>query len=186
MKDVKNRHSYGPARMGRFELSENSRRGGAFTLIEMMLVLVILSIAAMMAIPFAVSGTSTQLKSAANVIAADLEYAKSMAISRGQVYSVVFTTGTESYQIEDSGGVIDHPVRKGSTYVINFANDSRLSRVDITSAAFDATSTVQFDYLGSPFDGTGGALNSGVITLTAGGSTMTINVEPVTGYITIN
>ncbi len=158
-----------------------------FTLAEILLIVVILAIAAMMAIPFASSGTSTQLKSAATIISSDLEYAKSMAISRGKQYSVVFNIGAESYQIEDVNGVvIDHPVRKGSTYTVNFAADSRLSRVDISSVDFDTTPTVSFDYLGSPWNGSSNPLNSGVITLNAGGSTMTVNVEPVTGYITIS
>ena len=157
-----------------------------FTLAEILLIVVILAIAAMIAVPFASSGTSTQLKSAATIISSDLEYAKSMAISRGKQYSVVFNTGAESYQIEDANGVISHPVRKGSTYTVNFAADSRLSRVDISSVDFDTTPTVSFDYLGSPFNGSSNPLNSGVITLNAGGSTMTVNVEPVTGYITIS
>jgi prepilin-type N-terminal cleavage/methylation domain-containing protein len=157
-----------------------------FTLIEVMLVVVILAIAAMMAIPFAVSGASTQLKSAATIIASDLEYAKSMAISRGQNYSVVFNIGAESYQIEDVNGVIEHPVKKGFPYTVSFAADSRFDRVDISSAVFDAQSTVSFDYLGSPYNDGGSPLNSGVITLSAAGATMTVNVEPVTGYITIS
>lgn len=162
---------------------------GGFTLVEVILVVVILAIAAMMAIPFATSGTATQLKGAATIIATDLEYAKSMAISRGMLYSVVFNTGTESYSIQDVNGVtIDHPIKKSFPYTINFASDSRFSRVDISSANFDAASTVSFDYLGSPYSGSGAGspLNSGIITLSAGGAMMTVNVEPVTGYITIS
>ena len=159
-----------------------------FTLIEMILVVVILAIAAMVAVPFATSGATMQLKSAANIIASDLEFAKSMAISRGRIYSVVFNDAGESYQIEDVNGVIMHPVNVGSTYVVNFANDSRLDQVDITSANFDATPTVMFDYLGSPYNagGLGSPLNSGVVSLSAGGSTLNVNVEPVTGYISIS
>jgi prepilin-type N-terminal cleavage/methylation domain-containing protein len=169
-------------------LISRRRAFGGFTLAEVILVIVILAIAAMMAIPFAVSGAGTQLKSAAIIIASDLEYAKSMAISRGRNYSVVFNDGAERYQIEDANGaVISHPVKKGFAYVVDFTADSRLDRVEIVSANFgDTTSTVSFDYLGSPYNGSGDPLNSGVITLSAGGATMTVNVEPVTGYITIS
>lgn len=159
-------------------------RGGGFTLAEIMLVVVILGIAALMAIPFAVSGSSMQLRSAANVIAADLEYAKSMAISRGTRYSAVFDPTNESYQIEDTNGVINHPL-KGFPYIVSFAEDNRLSRVDISSVDFDSGNTVRFDYLGSPFNASNNPLNSGAVNLSAGGSTVTVNVEPVTGYITI-
>jgi prepilin-type N-terminal cleavage/methylation domain-containing protein len=180
MKNIENGQSV--LRFSRIRLS-------GFTLIEMVLVVVILAIAAMMAIPFATSGASTQLKGAATIIASDLEYAKSMAISRGKQYSVVFDTSTESYQIKDNNDVvISHPIKKGFTYTVNFAADSRLNRVDISNVNFDSASTISFDYLGSPYSGSGGGaspLNSGVITLSAGGSTMTVSVEPVTGYITI-
>lgn len=159
-----------------------------FTLAEMILVVVILSIAALMALPFAVSGSSMQLRSAANVIAADLEYAKSMAISRGQNYWVVFDTANESYQIEDEDGLVKHPIKKGFDYIVNFAADSRLNRVDISSVNFDSSgsSKVGLNYLGSPLKAEDNYLNdTGEIVLSAGGSTMVVNVEPVTGYITI-
>ena len=159
---------------------------GGFTLVEIVIVIVIIAIAAMTVIPIMSSAASVQIRSAANMIAADLEYAKSMAISRGQNFSVVFDTAAESYRIEDpNGAVIAHPVKKGFDYVIDFPNDSRLDKVDIVDADFDATSEVKFDYLGSPYNGSGTPLNSGVISLQAGGTTTTVTVEPVTGFVSI-
>jgi prepilin-type N-terminal cleavage/methylation domain-containing protein len=160
-----------------------------FTLIELIIVVVIISIAALTAVPMMSSAASVQIRSAANMISADLEYAKSMAISRGQKFSVVFDKNTESYRIEDQdGNVIPHPVKKGFSYVINFQNDGRLNKVDIFDADFDGTSEVKFDYLGSPYNGNTppAPLNSGVISLQAGGVTATVSVEPVTGFISIN
>ncbi len=151
-----------------------------FTLIEIIIVIVILAIAAMTAIPLMSSGGSVQIRSAANMIAADLEYAKSMAISRGQDYSVEFTPSNESYCIKDKNGtIIDHPVKKGFDYIISFQNDSRLNKVDITNVNFNGTFGVKFDSLGSPDYG-------GTINLNANGPTATITVEPVTGYISIS
>jgi len=155
----------------------NKREG--FTLIEIIIVVVILAIAAMAAIPMMSSASSIQIRSAANLIASDLEYAKSMAISMGQNYHVVFNESTNSYQIEDqSNTVIQHPVNKGSLYEVSFVNDGRLSKVDITNIDFNSTSTVEFDCLGSPDNG-------GTINLSADGSTAIITIEPVTGYISI-
>jgi len=62
-----------------------------FTLIELMIVIVILSITALTAIPMLSSGASMQIRSAANMIAADLEYAKSMAISRDRTIKLCLT-----------------------------------------------------------------------------------------------
>jgi prepilin-type N-terminal cleavage/methylation domain-containing protein len=153
-------------------------RSSGFTMVEIMIVVVIIAIAAMMAIPMMSSGGSMQIRSAANMIAADLEYAKSMAISRQKTYAVVFDESTESYHIEDANGIIEHPVKKGFSYEVNFSSDSRLSKVDIAAVDFDGTSLIEFDYLGSPNNG-------GAVSLQAGGTTITINVEPVTGFISI-
>lgn len=158
-------------------VKHNNRFG--FTLIEIIIVVVILSIAALTAIPMMSSASSVQIRSAANLIAADLEYAKSMAISRGQYYYVVINEGTNGYQIEDqSHAVIQHPVKKGFSYIMNFPSDKRLSKVDITNVTFPS-GTVRFDCLGSPDNG-------GTITLNSNGTAATINVEPVTGYISIS
>jgi len=160
-------------------------QGRGFTVIEILIVVVIIGIAALIAVPMMSSAGSIQIRAAANMIAADLEYAKSMAISRGQNYSVVFDENAESYSIKKDGSVIKHPVKKPFDYVINFQSDSRLNRVDIVDADFDATSEIKFDYLGSPYSGDGTPLNNGIITLQAAGITKTITVEPVTGYISI-
>jgi len=165
---------------------DGREKSSGFTVIEILIVVVILVIAAMTVIPLVGSAASTQIRSAANMIAADLEYAKSMAISRQKIYAVVFDESAESYQIEDPNGIIGHPVKKGFPYVVNFSSDSRLSKVDIADVAFNATNAIKFDYLGSPYDGGYGPLNSGVVTLQANGTTITINVEPVTGYVSIS
>ena len=156
-----------------------------FTMIEIIIVAVIITIAAMVAIPMMTSAASMQIRSAANMIAADLEYAKSMAISKGQNFSVVFDQITETYSIRNQDDVIiPHPVKKGFDYTVDF-RDERLNKVDIADVDFDATSEIKFDYLGSPYNGSGTPLNSGVISLQAGGMTTTITVEPVTGFISI-
>ncbi len=167
--------------------SETRTQHSGFTVMEILIVVVILAIAAMLAIPVISSAAGMQIRSAANMIAADLEYAKSMAISRQKMYTVRFDKTTESYQIEDPNGIINHPVRKGFQYVVNFSNDSRLNKVDIVDVDFDTTSVVKFDYLGSPYNGSDSYLNSGVISLQAGGTTaiVTVKVESVTGFISI-
>ncbi|MHC4124881.1 MAG: GspH/FimT family pseudopilin [Planctomycetota bacterium] len=162
---------------------------GGFTIVEILIVLVILGIAVAMAVPMFGSSAGIQVQSAANMIAADLAYAKSMAISRQNNYSVVFDSANECYEIRDeSGSVIDHPVKKGFSYAVDFSNDSRLDRVDISSADFDSGDEIRFDYMGSPKNSSGGDLSSdGIITLQADeGTVMTVEVEPVTGFITVN
>lgn len=161
-----------------------------FTLVEMLIVVAILAIAAAIVVPMASSAGSMQLRSAVNIVAADLEYAKSLSISQGQRYAVIFDKTTESYRVvNEAGDTVPHPVKKGFLFTVDFRNDSRLAGVDIVDANFDGVATVSFDSLGSPYHGSGGtaaALNSGVVTLRAGGVTRTVNVEAVTGYITVS
>jgi prepilin-type N-terminal cleavage/methylation domain-containing protein len=159
-----------------------------FTLVEIMVVVVVLALAMWAAVPLFSGGAQLQAQSAANMIAADLEYAKSMAISHQQKYGVVFDTAADTYQVVDQNGVVlPHPVKIGFQYTVDFHSDSRLKQVDLVTANFDGTSKISFDYLGSPYSGSGSgsAMNSGTITLQGGGTTMTIIVEPVTGYIRI-
>ncbi len=163
------------------------RLNAGFTLIELLIVIVIIGISAAIAVPLLSSAASMQIRAAGGVVAADLEYAKSMAISRGQIYSVVFDAANEQYQIEDSTNtVIEHPVSKKS-YVVDFASDARLDRVEITGVNFGGTDTIKFNYLGSPFDRNNVDLNSaGTVTLQAAGLTRTVSVEPVTGFISVS
>ncbi len=154
------------------------RLGCGFTIIEILIVVVILAIAALTAIPMMSSAGSVQVRSVANMMAADLEYAKSLAITKGQNYRVVFDTSSESYQIKDqSGTTISHPVKKGFNYAIDLQAEG-LGRVDITGADFSGAQQVEFDYLGSPDSG-------GSVTIEGGGVTATISVEAVTGFITV-
>jgi prepilin-type N-terminal cleavage/methylation domain-containing protein len=165
---------------------KNFKQKTGFTLIEIMVVVVILAMAMVMAVPMFSGSAQMQTQSAANMLAADLEYAKSMAISRQQRYGIVFDTDADTYQVVDQNNtVIQHPVKAGFQYVVNFRGDSRLNRVDLATANFDGANTIKFDYLGSPLRSDGSPMNSGTITLQGGGNTMTIIVEPVTGYIRI-
>jgi hypothetical protein len=150
--------------------------------------MMIMAILAAIAVPLYTSAASVQLKTAANMIASDLEYAKSMAMSTGRSFSVVFDTSAEEYRIRDANGDVNHPVHIGAKYVVRFAGDSRLNKVDIVSANFDSKNGVRFDYLGAPYahdDSSDSPLNNGSVQLRAEGNPMTVRVEPVTGYVSI-
>ncbi len=174
-------------------------RFGGFTMIEIIIVVVIIGIAALMAVPMFSGAADMQVRAAANRLAADLDYAKGMAVTHQTGYAVVFDPANESYDIRmdhDNDGdyetddIVDNPVRPGTPYVVDFSSDSNFSRVNIATAAFNTamTQTITFDYLGSPYAGlgTGTDLNSGAITLEADAFTITIAVEPMTGYVTIS
>lgn len=152
----------------------------AFTLVEVIIVLVIIGIISAIAVPLYTSAASVQLKTAADMVACDLEYAKSMAMSTGRNHSVFFDASAEEYRIKDASGDVNHPVHIGAKYIVRFAADNRLNKVTIESAfGSTTTNTVTFDYLGSPS-------NNGFILLRAEGNGLKVKVEPVTGYISID
>ncbi len=156
-------------------------------MIEVIVVIVVLGIAAMLAVPMLSTSADMQVRSAVNMIISDLEYTQNMAISRQQNYSVVFNADNDSYEVRDNTAtVIDYPVRAGVPFVVSFPADSRISGVDITGVNFDSAQTVTFDYLGSPYNESATPLNSGQVTLQADSCIMTVTVAPVTGYISIS
>ena len=156
-----------------------------FTLIELMMVVVILIISAVGAIPLMSFGGQIQVHAAADRLAADMNYARNLAITHGLSFGVRFSASQETYQIEDaSGNIITHPVNK-KAYQIAFSNDKRFSQVNIVQATFDATTLVRFDYQGSPYNGNGNPLNSGTVTLRADSETRLVAVEPITGVISV-
>jgi prepilin-type N-terminal cleavage/methylation domain-containing protein len=158
-----------------------------FTLIEIIAVVVILAIAALIAIPAFSGASEMQLKAAADKLAADLEYAKSMAVTTQTVYRVTFDTNAESYSIIDTSTnqVIADPVSK-SPFTVTYPQESRLSKVGIRSASLGSTAGVQFDATGAPQNTAGTAMTTaGTVVLEANGQTLTVTVQPITGYVSI-
>lgn len=162
-----------------------------FTLAEILVVVVIIAIAALIAIPSISSAADMQVRSAANMISADLDYARGLAITHQRPYSVVFTPASESYVIQDSTGTaIAHPVRPSETFSIALTANDNFRRVNLSAANFDGSGSnaITFNYLGCPFSGldTTAPMNSGRVTLTAGDFTLYVDIEPMTGYVTVN
>lgn len=170
--------------------TRDPKRG--FTLIEVLMVIVILGVAALIVVPMASPAAGLQVTGATLQLASDLEYARSMAISRGQTYKVVFDPDNRTYEVEDaSGNVLAHPVNFGKTYVVNYAADTRFAQISIDEADFDGAVNadglpeVRFDGLGSPFNADGDPLDSGQVRLVAASESRTVTVEPVTGIISV-
>ncbi len=182
------------------------RRG--FTLIEILVVVTILAIAATAAIPMINNGyADVKLTAAARSVMADLFYAQNYAITTQNEVYVVFTAASPTigggYMLQTGSTTKTTLVRPGgSSFVVNLGKlgnrtggtevaDAKLLTVNpVTVAGTAATSnTIGFDTLGQPFNGTPTTLASGATLLPLRSPddkiTMTLSIEPFTGEITV-
>jgi prepilin-type N-terminal cleavage/methylation domain-containing protein len=163
-----------------------------FTLVELILVVFILAIAALVAVPMFSSAADIQVRATANRIAADLDYARGLAITRQKNFWVEFDDASESYELwwnnpaSGTDEIFTNPLTNAD-FIVDLANDSRTGGVNIDSADFDGETAITFDYLGTPYVAGGPLIAQGVITLKSrdGSFSLTVTVEPMTGCVTI-
>lgn len=150
---------------------------GGFTLIEMLVVLLILAIAAVMVIPYAVGTAGFQAIAAARMLAADLQYAQNTAITSQAPITITFDVSGESYTLSNASGPLIHPMTKAD-YVVNFASQGEFGELDIVSASFASMAAVTFDILGAPD-------NEGTVILQAGNHVYRVTVSAAIGKVTV-
>jgi Tfp pilus assembly protein FimT len=158
------------------------------TLPEVIVVLAVIMLVAFLVVPLRSRAAEDRLRSAASLVVSDLEYIKNLAINGQEYYSMIFGNDGKSfmYKVCNSEGVIEHPLRAGLAFEVRFDQSRRLRQI-MTRADFDSRSAITFDYLGSPYSGTGThtPLTNGTIFMQAGKLELEVFVEPVTGYISI-
>jgi prepilin-type N-terminal cleavage/methylation domain-containing protein len=79
------------------------RHRGAYTLVELLLVLAIIGILASVVIPSATPSIHNQLTGAARLLAGDLAYARSLAVSHNSSYRIQFGPDPYEYVLSHSG-----------------------------------------------------------------------------------
>lgn len=166
----------------------------AFTLIEMVIVILIAAILAAIAIAQAPNLPQLRLNLAANKLKSDIRFAQSYALATQQRTRIDFTTLANSYSIyrESSPGnwvILTNPLQKNNFTVA--LNQSDFSGVTISGVNFVAANYhLVFDASGIPYgyNPAGGATtalsSAGTVTL-SGNGTRTISVEPQTGKVSI-
>lgn len=159
------------------------RRSGAYTLIEVLLVVAILGITSAVIVPSMLTAGEMGVQAAARVIVADLLYAQNEAIAQQASHSVVFDNANNSYQVLDQNGnalTAEWISGQANNYVVDFDEDRRFQGVTITAVNFGATNGVTFDSLGSPTAGGGGS-----VTIQFDRQSFRINVADFTGRVTV-
>jgi prepilin-type N-terminal cleavage/methylation domain-containing protein len=144
-----------------------SRAPWAYTLIELLIVLMIIAILAAAGAPkFADSITHFRLEAVAQRIAGDLRYARRTAQETSAAVTVSFDVGTNKYTVSGATDIN----RRGQTLEFSLA-ETEYDCV-LVSATFGASSTLSFNVHGQPS-------NSGSIVVSCGGETRTITVNDV-------
>lgn len=156
-------------------------REAGHTVIEIVVLIVLVGIISALALPRFVPPKAGL---AARRLAADIQYAKELAV-RLQTKSGVFFMDSSTYRVfqdDDVSKAAFDPVTGGNFEV----SISGLFSDAILDSSFG--SVLKFDALGAPLDGADAKLTSppaNEITITSGGETWTITVEPNTGKVTL-
>jgi type II secretory pathway pseudopilin PulG len=155
------------------------------TLVELLVVILCLAAAAAILLPVAADGDATQIRSAAELLVADLEYAQSQSISHADdPRLVVFDTTGNRYHIAPRSAplvpVMDPVHRSG--YVTNYGTGRAfaLPRVRLGSYILGGDDRLGFGGVGQ-LDQSSPAS----VTLTAGTRSLTITLDAVTGEATV-
>lgn len=165
----------------------------AFTLIEILVVVVILGIAAAIVVPAIGSRSDLKATSAARMIMADLIYAQNRAISQQAPQFVRFNAGAETYEIFSQMNpalvYVKHPV-EASNFIVTLGNSGPkpIRDVFIDTASFDGKTILMFDELGTPMaydlaTNTSSPMTAGSVRLTCGTFVLTIVIEPFSGEL---
>ncbi len=84
-------------------MSRRPRYRSAFSLLELLIVVTLLSIMAAVIVPSTAPSIDTQLLSAAEIVAGDLTYGRSLAVLNNDTYQFLFDVADNQYTLEYSG-----------------------------------------------------------------------------------
>lgn len=144
---------------------------GAFTLVELVMVLSIVGVLSAIAVPRVQRSIARQrADAAANRIANDLRYARKRAIQQSASQSLVFvrSAGNDSYGMAGVAG-LDNP---SAAYRVSLSGEPYLAT--LASVSFGGKLSVAFDGFGMPDSG-------GTVVVQVGEFVKTITVDGTTG-----
>jgi prepilin-type N-terminal cleavage/methylation domain-containing protein len=162
------------------------RRARAYTLIEILIVVVMLGVASALAMPSLRSTDALRVQSTVRAIVSDITYAQSDALARQQSRAMVFDTTNNKYSIVEVHGATLSPTTD-TIYAVDLNNERKFHSSKLVNASFDGSNILVFDELGGPVTGPGSSTpgNGGTIKVTGSGETYTITVEAYTGRVSV-
>ena len=178
------------------------RSSDGFTLMEILIVILILSITAMILLPNINQALErSRLSGAVDEIMIALGFAQMTAMTTGGQTRVTIDATADTILIEqfepdgdlqgsetelsegdvENGSYVtmEYPTNPGTDYYIVFSNEDRFKNVDIESAQFGAQNYVIFNSLGTPSQG-------GTISITSGAGTVLLTLNGINGKVTMS
>src|ERR1700676_4458527 len=146
-------------------MGRTPRIRSGLTVVEMLIVVMLMSILAAVTLPSAMPSLHEQLVGAAQIVAADLSYGRSLAVLNNDTYQFLFDLGNNQYTLQYAGGnaalavlppsPFQSPQDLPTQYIVRLR---QLPRVGVPVALYDVqqltpapveASTVSFGPLGS-------------------------------------
>jgi prepilin-type N-terminal cleavage/methylation domain-containing protein len=168
----------------------------AFTIIEIIIVVLIMGIAAAMIVGISSGTDSTRVTMAGRRLLSDLEYARGQSLVQQRTIYVIFDSANQKYTVayKQSPSVTADYVRDpsiGGNFVVQFGNGGTngLAGTALTAAGLGSGNTVlAFNPLGQPLVGTNSgtpSLTTQVISVAVSSSKtsnkVTLSISPLTG-----
>jgi len=168
------------------------RHSRSFTLIELIVVTTIVSIIAVTAAPLFGSTSQRRLGAAASQLAADLRYARGLAVATRRHTWVTFQLNNERYRVRIESSIgggrenrvnVTHPITGAGNFRVDL-DTGDYAGIEIQSASFGGRKEVEFDRFGRPYNGQGTLLaDDGTVVLSTSGGTRTVRVVAETGMV---
>lgn len=160
-----------------------------FTLVELVVVIIVMSIVAGIAGTKLGSSAAATLGPQAEQFAANIRHAQSMAVNWGCDVKLSISS-TTSYnltsRIDYSGTDKAALCGDGATIVNDPATREAFNVLLSNDVQFTATGTIYFDSLGRPTDAAGTPVTTTTsFTLSGGSKNWQVSVTPVTGFVTL-
>jgi len=156
----------------------HSRGRAAFTLLELLIVLVVLALVSSLAVPAWFERSEVTLDNACRLLARDLREAQNRAAWRGQPLQVVFDGDGDGYEVLDRDGrPVPAPVG-GDDFTRRYSRDAIFRGVAIARLELESGSALEFDAHGF-------AAQGAEIVVTFQGEARVVRVERGSGQVRI-